>query len=717
VNTTNNINIVSPTDNAAGIEDNVVHENIVYGSADDPNIPALEEIGTFGDAEDDDSGDDMNNLDTYFQVSPDPTTRIHKDHPLEQVIADLHLAPQTRRMSKNLEGHGLVSTVDQRTNHKDLQNCLFACFLSQMEPKKAIQALKDPSSKWVYMNKIDERGIVIKKKARLVAQRHTQEEGIDYDEVLAPVVRIEAIRLLLAYASFKDFVVYQMDVKSAFLYGMIEEETASTPIETHKTLLKDEKGEDIDEHLYRSMIGSLMYLTSLRPNIIFATVVANFITEAEYVAALSCCGQVLWIQNQLLDYGYNFMHTKIHIDNESTIYIVKNPVFHSKTKHIEIKHQFIRHSNEKKLIQMIEIHTDKNVAYLLTKAFDAKNINKDAHIHVKVDGKKVIIFEATIRRDLKFEDEGGIDCLSNEVIFEQTYTHRVRLTTRVESSDEESLGEEDASKQGRKIANIDVDKELTLIDETTEDLGRINSEEMFDIDVRNDEEMFVESVDVAEKAKEIVVDKDLIDDITLAKALMKIKVTVTDTRPKAKSILMQSQVKLQQQQQYQYLQKFKTKERIEDENLAWDNVQAMMDADYELAAKLQEEEQGELTVEEKSRLFVELMDKRKKHFAKLRAEEQRRKPLTKAPKRNQMLVKDKTVLTQESSSKRAGDKLDQERSKKQKVEDDKESEELKRCLEIILDDEDDVTIDATHLSIKTPIIDYKIYKEGKRSYF
>ncbi|GJR86626.1 putative ribonuclease H-like domain-containing protein [Tanacetum coccineum] len=93
------------------------------------------------------------------------------------------------------------------------------------------------------------------------------------------------------------------------------------------------------------------------------TVVANSTTEAEYV---------LWIQNQLLDYGYNFMNTKIFIDNESTICIVKNPVFHSKTKHIEIRHHFIRDSNEKKLIQMIKIHTDQNVADLLTKAFDIR---------------------------------------------------------------------------------------------------------------------------------------------------------------------------------------------------------------------------------------------------------------------------------------------------------------------------------------------------------
>ncbi|GKF85249.1 hypothetical protein Tco_0250147 [Tanacetum coccineum] len=102
------------------------------------------------------------------------------------------------------------------------------------------------------------------------------------------------------------------------------------------------------------------------------TIVANSTTKAEYVAAASCYGQVLWIQNQMLDYGYNFMNTKIFIDNESTICIVKNLVFHSKTNHIEIRHHFIKDSNEKKLIRMIKIYTDQNVADLLTKAFDVK---------------------------------------------------------------------------------------------------------------------------------------------------------------------------------------------------------------------------------------------------------------------------------------------------------------------------------------------------------
>ncbi|GKA64529.1 putative ribonuclease H-like domain-containing protein [Tanacetum coccineum] len=100
------------------------------------------------------------------------------------------------------------------------------------------------------------------------------------------------------------------------------------------------------------------------------TIVATSTIEAEYVAAASCCGQVLWIQNQMLDYGFNFMNTKIYIDNESTICIVKNPVYHSKTKHIAIRHHFIRDAYEKKLIQVLKIHTDDNVADLLTKAFD-----------------------------------------------------------------------------------------------------------------------------------------------------------------------------------------------------------------------------------------------------------------------------------------------------------------------------------------------------------
>ncbi|GKA77031.1 putative ribonuclease H-like domain-containing protein, partial [Tanacetum coccineum] len=335
-------------------------------------------------------------------------------------------------------------------------------------------------------NKKDERGIVVRNKERLVAQGYTQEEGIDYDEVFAPVAKIEAIS--------QDK--YVVETLKKFDFTTVK--TASTPMKPNKALVKDEEADSVDVHLYRSMIRSLMYLTASRPDITFAvcacardspfdleafsnsdyagasldrksttrgcqflgkrliswqckkqTIVANSTTKAEYVAAANCCGQVLWIQNQMLDYGFNFMNTKIYIDNESTICIVKNLVFHSKTKHIEIRHHFIRDSYEKRLIQVIKIHTGHNVADLLTKAFNvsstaglssycwmklctkvdaarqklvlntatSKTVNSVKQIHDIVDGKVVVILESSVRSELLFNDEDCIAFLTNDEIF------------------------------------------------------------------------------------------------------------------------------------------------------------------------------------------------------------------------------------------------------------------------------------------------------------
>nr|GEX64857.1 putative ribonuclease H-like domain-containing protein [Tanacetum cinerariifolium] len=220
-------------------------------SSHDLAMPNLEDL-TYSDGEDAVGAEaDINNLEFAIPVSPIPTTRIHKDHPTSQIIDDLSLTTQTRSMARAVKDQGELSQMFD----KDFHTCMLACFLSQEEPKRIHQALKDPSwieamqeellqfkmqkvwilvdlpyrkraigTKWVYRNKKDKRGIVIRNKARLVAQGHIQEEGIDYKEVFAPVARIEAIRLFLAYASFMGFLVYQMDVKSAFLYGTIEEE-------------------------------------------------------------------------------------------------------------------------------------------------------------------------------------------------------------------------------------------------------------------------------------------------------------------------------------------------------------------------------------------------------------------------------------------------------------------------------------------------------------
>ncbi|GKC47386.1 putative ribonuclease H-like domain-containing protein, partial [Tanacetum coccineum] len=230
VNNTNIINTVSSPVNTAGIENNVVDENIVYGCANDLNMHELEEISIFSDAENDNSGANMNNLDTYFQVSPIPTIRIHKDHPLEQVTRDLHSAPQTRRMTMSLEEHGLRTQKGSSSTKGSKLDRSYAGRVSTIQVTRIWTLVELPNgkrairTKWIFMNKKDERGIAIKNKARLVAQGYTQEEWIDYDEFFTPIARIEAIRLFLAYVSFKDFVVYQMDVNSDFLYGKIEME-------------------------------------------------------------------------------------------------------------------------------------------------------------------------------------------------------------------------------------------------------------------------------------------------------------------------------------------------------------------------------------------------------------------------------------------------------------------------------------------------------------
>ncbi|GKD18378.1 putative ribonuclease H-like domain-containing protein, partial [Tanacetum coccineum] len=365
---------------------------------------------------------DFNNLPSEVVVSQIPTLRIHNIHPQSQILGDPKSAVQTRSKVKIHTGaHALVSYVQQlqRNNHKDQQHCLFACFLSQEEPKKISEALQDDSwveamqeellqfklqqvwvlvdlphgakvigTKWVFRNKKDERGVVVRNKAHLVAQGYKQEKGVDYDEVFAPVARIEPIRLFLAFTSFMGIIVYQIDVKSAFVYGTIDEEVhvsqppgfvdpnhpkrvykvvkalyglhqaprawyatlstflekhgysrddiifgstrkswcddfealmkgrfqmssmgeltfflglqvkqktdgifisqdkyvaemltkfdlasvkiAITPMETKVALTKDEEAADVDVHLYRSMIGSLMYLTASRPDIMFA---------------------------------------------------------------------------------------------------------------------------------------------------------------------------------------------------------------------------------------------------------------------------------------------------------------------------------------------------------------------------------------------------------------------------------------------------------------
>ncbi|GJT86537.1 hypothetical protein Tco_1068254 [Tanacetum coccineum] len=409
--------------------------------------------------------------------------------------------------------------------------------------------------------------------------------------------------------------------------------------------------------------------------------------------------EVLWIQNQLLDYGYNFMHTKIYIDNESTICIVKNPVFHSKTKHIEIRHHFIKDSNEKKLIQMIKIHTDQNVADLLTKVFDAfaAYSHHKSNIHVKyarglciqrrLEGmqKQLLRMEYEVKtepitvpsssqskkthRPKKAkkateisQSSGPIPLVADEIgtgsgsgpRCQDTILWEAEAQTRFETASKQSndpplsrvntLGSgkdklkfkelmDLCTKQSDRVLNLETTK-TAQAKEIASLKKRVISAAAYEVptgDAVNTADMEVNTasvsvttvgvsvstvepittvsvnITIAKPSTLLTTTTTIIEDedLTIAQTLMKMRSEKSKMVEQENPLKKKDQVKFDEEIAQRLQAELEEEERLarereEDANIAkCDNVQAMMDSDYDLAARIHAQEQEELTIEEK----------------------------------------------------------------------------------------------------------------------
>nr|GEW09140.1 ribonuclease H-like domain-containing protein [Tanacetum cinerariifolium] len=394
-NSTNSFNTASPSDIAVSLNFGIARKYLFVDPSkyhDDPDMPELEDIVYSDDEEDVSAEADLSNLEINIPVSPIPTTRVHKDYHVNQIIGDLNSGLGTSRLPKGKRAIGL---------------------------------------KWVFRNKKDEREIVIRNTTRLVIQGHTQEEGIDYAEVFAPVARIEAIRLFLAYASFMGFMVYQMDVKSAFLYGTIEQEVYvcqplgfkdpdypdKEPCKAFEKLMKDK--------FQMSSMGELTFFLGLQ---VKQNDDGIFISQDKYVAE---------ILRKFSFTDVKSVNTPIETEN----HLLKDP--DGKDVDVYIYRHFITAVSYElmlfgltkaaavnlMLLDFLNAHTiqyalvvNPTIYVLCIKQFWAtakvKKVTDAVQLRALIDGKKVVVFEDIIQRDLYLDDADGVECLPNEEIFE-----------------------------------------------------------------------------------------------------------------------------------------------------------------------------------------------------------------------------------------------------------------------------------------------------------
>nr|GEV45384.1 putative ribonuclease H-like domain-containing protein [Tanacetum cinerariifolium] len=682
---------------------------------------------------------DFNKLESSIPVSPIPTTIIHKDHPVSQIIGDLSSTTQTRSMTrvvKDLDPSWIEAIQEELLQFK-MQKVWVLVDLPH--GKRAI------GTKWVYRNKKNERGIVIRNKARLIAQGHTQKEGIDYKEVFAPVARIEAIRLFLAYASFIGFMVYQMDVKSAFLYGTIEKEVAW--YETLATYLLEngfQRG-TIDQTLFiKKQKGDILLVQIYVDDIIFGATNKDLGKSFEKLMKdkfqMSSMGELIffWVFSAVsikFDITSNssdspLLGVNTPRSDEDRLEIMELTVFLLPTiewfrigvNAIGLKVSAVRHKLllfsltnwccSLSAVSYIKyaITVNPNIYVSCIKQFwntvVIKQDNDVTRLQALVHKKKVVVIEAAIREVLRLDYAKGVDCLPNEEIFAElarmgkgfsgveTPLFKGMIVEQVieKGGGEEEHVERDTAAQGddtqepsipsptpptpppqqpqdlpstskgRIIDELDKDDVVTLMDDKEED--------------KNKEEAKVVKDDQDDKPVEV---QEVVDVVTTAKVITEVVTVASETVTTASTIISAAEHKDLEKEST-------TSSIIPADTKSKDKGKGIM---VEEPKPLMKKQQVEMDEEYARKLHAELnkdidWDAAIDHV-KQKAKED---PAIQIYQTKEQMEEGESRAIQSINETPA-----QKAAKRRKL--NKEVEDLKRNLEIVPDEDDDVYTEAT----------------------